>query len=175
MKLSMDVTVRTLSAALLAVAAFGLGCRESDAAGKKSVALASPEGAESKGTISAHVDGKNFKIDTEVGECKVGAECTAKVKLAAQGGYHINKEYPYKILMAPDKNVDFLGKSEKEIFSKTLGDFAAEEKEAVMTVRFTPKAAGDFVLKGNYKLSVCSEQNCQLETQEVALEVKSKR
>ncbi len=159
--------VTFFSASLLALFSAGLSCRESDAAARK----------QASETVTAHLDGNNFKLDTESGECKVGQDCVAKVKLTATGAYHINKEYPYKLTMAPDKSVDFLGKGEKdkEIFSKPLGDFTAEEKEATMSVRFKPKTAGDVALKGTYKMSVCSEQNCQLETKEISLEVKIKK
>ncbi len=164
-----------LSASVVAVVVAGLSCRESDAASRKESPAASQGGQ--AGTVGAHIEGNNFKIDTESGECKVGQECAAKVKLTATGGYHINKEYPYKLTMQADKSVDFLGKNEsdKKVFSKPLGDFTGEEKEATMNVRFKPTAAGDVVLKGTYKMSVCSEQNCQLETKELTLEVKIKK
>jgi hypothetical protein len=121
-----------------------------------------------------HVDGKNFTLDSERdGECKGGSECHVTVKLKAVGDYHINKEYPYKF-KAEGAGVEFLGSDAagKNTFSKSANDFVIiDEKNAVMTIRFKPAAKGMTTIKGTLKMSVCSSQNCQLETQEVVVDV----
>lgn len=125
----------------------------------------------------SHIDGKNFKIDATAGECKAGAECLVIVKLEALGDYHINKEYPYKIKVAEAPGVEFLGSDAggKNVFSKGAGDFKLDsEKTATMTIKFKPAKAGSVTLNGTYKMSVCSAQNCQLETQELSVAVAAK-
>jgi hypothetical protein len=70
--------------------------------------------------------------------------------------------------------VEYLGKDAagKHIFSKTAGDFVEEgEKVAKMAIRFRPAAKGPVTIIGAYKMSICSAQNCQLETQELTITV----
>ena len=40
-----------------------------------------------------------------------------------------------------------------------------------MIVRFKPTSAGEARVSGTYKMSVCSAENCQIETQAVTLVV----
>lgn len=129
---------------------------------------------------SSHIDGKNYKIDTaQSGDCVMGSECHVTVRLSAQGDYHINGEYPYK-LKADGTNIEFLGTDAagKNTFSKSAGDFVvdptvggAPAKGATMTIKFKPNAKGQATITGTFKMSVCSAQNCQLETQEISAAV----
>jgi hypothetical protein len=127
---------------------------------------------------ATHIDGNNFKVDTSVSDCTAGSECTGTVRLEALGGYHINDTYPYKLTVAgaeggktPD-GVELLGKdpANKAVFGKNNGDFEKQaEKVAVVTVRFkAPK--GKVAFAGKFKLSVCSEANCQLDQADVSFE-----
>ncbi len=124
-----------------------------------------------------HVDGKNYKIDIALaGECTVQTECKLEVKLQAVGDFHINKEYPYK-LKAEGSGVTFTGTDAAgpNVFSKAAGDFKIdEEKKATMTVKFKPSKAGPLTIGGTYKMSVCSKDQCQLETQEISATVTAK-
>ena len=121
------------------------------------------------------IEAKDYVLDTSASECKIGAECTAIVKLEALGAYHINKEFPYKLEMEDAEGVEFTGKG-KRVFTRANGDFtSAQEKSGEMKVSFKASKAGDLVLKGKYKMSVCSDKDCQLQTQLVTIEVKSKR
>jgi hypothetical protein len=125
---------------------------------------------------ASKIDGKNFRVEASPhGECKAGGECSVLLRLEALGEYHINKEYPYKFRAERgDGTLEYLGKdaSGTNIFSKSAGDFKTEgEQKAVMTVRFKAAKAGDATVTGVYKLSVCSAQNCQLESPRLALVV----
>ena len=94
------------------------------------------------------------------------------LRLAAGGEYHVNKEYPYKFVATAAPGVQFLGNGEPNTFSRSSGDFREDgEKAATMTVRFKPTAAGEARVTGTYKMSVCSAENCQVETQAVQLAV----
>ena len=160
--------VGVLCAAAAAVLAVATGCKDSSANQTSGASQASAPAA------SSHVDGKNYKIDAkQVGDCNAGAECKVAVRLEAQGDYHINGEYPYK-LKADATGVEFLGTDAagKNTFSKSAGDFVVEAgsppKAGTMTVKFKPAAKGNVTINGTFKMSVCSAQNCQLETQEVS-------
>jgi len=146
---------------------------------KDSEAASAPKETAQASEVKAgpHIDGKNFKLDfAQSGECKAGAECSATIKLDAIGDYHINKEYPYKF-KADGAAFEFLGKDAagKNVFSKGAGDFTIDgEKNATMTIHFKAAKAGSAPITGQYKMSVCSAQNCQLETQELSLNVSVK-
>jgi hypothetical protein len=123
---------------------------------------------------SARVEGNHFAIDLVAPVCEVGKPCAMSVRLQAQGDYHMNKEYPYKVTMNDVAGVEMLGKGPANVFAKPA-DFREEgEKAATMTVSFKPTAApkdGKVVLSGTYKMSVCSEANCQIEQQAISLAV----
>ncbi len=120
--------------------------------------------------------GNNFVLQATTGACKKGEECVLTLRLEAQGAYHINDTYPYKFTPAKkddkplSENVEFV----KDSFTKVAGDFTKDtEKVGTMTIRFKPTAAKGKII-GIYKMSVCSEQNCQLEQQEIQLDVDAK-
>jgi hypothetical protein len=126
-----------------------------------------------------HVDGNNYKVDTSVGDCAAGAECTGTIRLEALGAYHINDTYPYKFtVFGPDagsatsSGLELLGKdpNNRGVFGKNTGEFEKQgEKVAVVTVRFkAPK--GPVAFAGRFKMSVCSEANCQLEQADLRFE-----
>lgn len=94
------------------------------------------------------------------------------LRLAVTGDYHVNKEYPYKFIAAAAPNVAFLGKGDANLFTRAAGDFSEQgEKAATMTVRFKPASAGNAKVSGNFKLSVCSADQCQISEQAVSLDV----
>jgi|HubBroStandDraft_1064217.scaffolds.fasta_scaffold604406_2 hypothetical protein len=133
--------------------------------------------SKSKVAVAAgpHVDGNHYIIDAvPAGDCAAGANCAVTVKLAAQGDYHVNQQYPYKFTAAQAAGVTYLGSDTNgpNVFTKTAGDFAiGDEKTATMTVKFKAAAKGSVAIGGTFKLSVCSSQNCQLEQQDVSVNV----
>ena len=175
MTIRFQTSVGVLCAAAAAVLAIATGCKDSSANQSGSAAQGSAQANAPAG--QSHIDGKNYKIDAkQVGDCAAGTECKVAVRLEAQGDYHINAEYPYK-LKADAPGVEFLGTDAagKNTFSKSAGDFVTEPgsppKAGTMTVKFKPGAKGNVTINGTFKMSVCSAQNCQLETQEVSAPV----
>ncbi|HEY8079417.1 MAG TPA: hypothetical protein VIF62_35040, partial [Labilithrix sp.] len=49
---------------------------------------------------SAHLSGKNFALDVASPGCRADTPCAMTIKLAATGEYHINDQYPYKLVPA---------------------------------------------------------------------------
>jgi hypothetical protein len=127
---------------------------------------------------SAHVDGNHFTIDgAPTADCAAGATCVVAVKLAAQAEFHINQQYPYKFTALPATGVTYLGSdaANPNVFTKTAGDFTiADEKNATMNIKFKVAQKGAVTIGGTFKLSVCSSANCQLESQDVAVNVTAK-
>ena len=120
--------------------------------------------------------GNNFTVNANVAACTSGADCTITLKLEAKGDFHVNKEYPYKFKATAANGVTYLGKDPAgaDTFSKTAGDFvldSANEKVGTMTLKFKSANKGSVAIAGVFKLSVCSAQNCQLETANVSVPV----
>jgi hypothetical protein len=120
--------------------------------------------------------GNNFVVNATVASCAANAECKVDLRLEASGGFHVNKEYPYKFKASAVNGVTYLGKDPAgvDVFSKAAGDFALDagnEKVGTMTIRFKSASKGNVSIGGVFKLSVCSAQNCQLEQANVTIPV----
>lgn len=105
-----------------------------------------------------------YRVDAQpVAPCPVGSTCEAQLVLTALGGYHVNDEYPTKFVVdaASEARVDGEG-------TFRIGG----EKHGTMTVKFTPTKPGA-KLVGTFKLSVCSEENCEIESPTITLAVPS--
>jgi len=94
--------------------------------------------------------------------CTSGAPCEARVVLTALGDYHINKDYPFKFVGEPAPTLALDGDA---AFALT------DAKHGTLTLRFTPRAAGAQTLAGIFKLSVCSDDTCEIEKPRLALAV----
>jgi hypothetical protein len=169
---ALTTTLGLVAAGAFTVLVIATGCsKDSSAAPRENVSPATANVA----TVGAgsHVDGKNFKLDVTAEPCKAKAECKLSVLLEATGDFHINKEYPYK-LKAEGQGVVFKGTDAAgpNVFSKGAGDFKIdEEKKATMTVKYVADKPGNVTINGTYKMSVCSKDSCQLETQELSMSV----
>lgn len=94
--------------------------------------------------------------------CTSGASCEAALVLTALGNYHVNKDYPFKFVADPAMATQVDGQ----------GTFAfGDAKHGTMTITFRPPAPGTTKLVGTFKLSVCSDENCEIETPKLELEV----
>jgi hypothetical protein len=166
--------VSAAGAAVIAVSAFAIiemACTKDSAA---ATAPSTKSGSVVGMAAGPHIDGNHFTIDAIAGDCAAGGSCAVTVKLVAQADYHINQQYPYKFTAIQAPGVTFLGTDTNgpHIFTKTGGDFAInDEKTGTMTVKFKPGAKGALSIGGTFKLSVCSAQNCQLEQQDIAVNV----
>jgi hypothetical protein len=93
--------------------------------------------------------------------CAPGATCEARLVLTALGEYHVNKDYPFKFVGEPAA-VPIDGE----------GAFAIDDaRHLTMTVKFRPAAPGTAVLVGTFKLSVCSDDTCEIEKPTIELAV----
>jgi hypothetical protein len=106
-----------------------------------------------------------FRVDAKpIAPCPVNATCEAQLVLTALGDYHVNDEYPAKFVADPSSGVRIDGEGTFKI---------SGEKHGTMRVRFTPTQPGPAKLVGTFKLSVCSEENCEIESPKIALDVTS--
>jgi hypothetical protein len=130
------------------------------------VAVAAPARDDAR---PAQVAGDPYTVKTEVvGDCKAGAECTAKITLnVTEPDFHVNDQYPFKFTAAAE-GVEFKGAG-GNVFHQ--GDFVREKKTATMTVKFKPANKGSLTITGKYKICVCSEKVCQPQTIDVSIPV----
>jgi hypothetical protein len=116
---------------------------------------------------SASPQKTDYTLATSTSDCVAGAPCSLTLRLAATSGYHINDQYPYKYTATNVAAVDFQGtdRQGKNVFSKDAGDFAKQGPTVgVMTVKFTPQEKGSVTIDGTFKLSVCSDANCEIDS-----------
>lgn len=178
-------TKRVGIVAVLAVLAAGVACSKPDDDASKKAAPApaeiptiaisgTPRPAAPPPPTAApgplRIEGTNFVVTADAATCAVGQECTMTVRLASTSGYHVNKQYPYKFVATSSPGLTFLGKPEASTFSRESGDFREEsDTNATMTVRFKPESKGSASVAGTFKMSVCSDENCQVEQTPIAL------
>jgi hypothetical protein len=94
--------------------------------------------------------------------CASGSTCESDLVLTALGGYHVNKDYPFK----------FVGDPANEAVLDGIGTFALNgEKRGTLTIKFRPDKPGTTKVVGTFKLSVCSDENCEIETPKLELAV----
>jgi hypothetical protein len=116
------------------------------------------------GTERAPLAGKPFyRIDPGPAvPCASGAACKAHLVLTALGSYHVNQDYPFKFVGEPAPAPPVEGD----------GAFALDDaKHGTLTVTFRPAAAGTARLVGTFKLSVCNDDTCEIETPRIELAV----
>jgi hypothetical protein len=90
--------------------------------------------------------------------CAAGTTCEATLVLTALGAYHVNKDYPTKFLATSPLD----GAPAFALTDATHG---------TMTVRFKPPSPGTTTLTGTFKLSVCSDDTCEIEQPQISLPV----
>lgn len=106
---------------------------------------------------------KLFRIElAPLAPCKATAACEAKLVVHALGGYKVNAEYPTRFVATPVQGVTVEKTGKFAVGSKTTG---------TMTVTFRAAAAGTATISGALKLSVCTEEICEIAAPVVAFDV----
>ena len=155
---------------ILALAAAGCG-KDGHASARDDRGVPAPQGGECGHTAC----GSNFFVDAaQAGDCPAGANCSAKLSLVATGDFHINDQYPYKFKADDAAGITFRGtdRGGPNVFSKDADDWhKTGAQSGVMNLTFQAADKGARSITGNFKLSVCSAQSCQLEQQTLTVPV----
>lgn len=108
---------------------------------------------------AAPLAGKPFyRVDQgPAAPCASGRACQARIALTALGDYHVNVDYPFKFIAARDA---LAGPPIDGPGAFALGD----AKHGTLTVTFHPTQPGTAKLRGTFKLSVCSDATCEIES-----------
>lgn len=129
-------------------------------------AAAGAEPAAAPATGKPQVSGEGFEVALEAPKAalKGGQAGAVEVVLQAKAPFHVNDKYPIKLKLKETPGVKYS--------SLTIGKDAAkvEAMKAVMPVSFTPEA-GKRTVAGTFSFSVCTEDKCLMEKQELALDV----
>jgi hypothetical protein len=94
--------------------------------------------------------------------CTVATSCEARVVVTALAGYKVNPEYPHK----------FVAEVSPELAIEGTGTFTVDDAgRGTMTIRFRPARSGTLTLAGTLKLSVCTDEECQIEAPRLSFSV----
>jgi hypothetical protein len=94
--------------------------------------------------------------------CAAGAPCEARLVLTALGAYKVNRDYPFKFIADPAPGVAVDG----------TGAFALDDaRGGTLTLRFRAARPGPVRLTGTFKLSVCTEEECEIEEPKISFEL----
>ena len=112
------------------------------------------------------VSGEGFEVSVEppAASLKAGQAGAVEVVLHAKAPFHVNDKYPIKLKLKETPGVKYA--------NLTIGKDAAkvENMKAVVPVSFTPEA-GKRTVAGTFSFSVCTEDKCLMEKQDLALDV----
>ena len=136
------------------------------ARGAEPKAEEAPAAAAAAGELKSKVSEDSYDLKLEPsGTYKVGTEGAVQIVLDAKTPFKVNQEYPYSFALNEAAGVKFAS-------MKVTGDAVKlEQKRATMSVPFTPSEAGERTISGTFKFSVCTEEQCLIKKQELALAV----
>jgi hypothetical protein len=99
--------------------------------------------------VFARSAGDHWTVEASApGDCQVGADCAATLRVRATGAYHVNREFPHKFI-ADATGVAFPAGSRFTAFSYE------SDTAGVLPVRFQGTAAGTATLSGSLRTCVC--------------------
>jgi hypothetical protein len=103
-----------------------------------------------------------YRVDAGPVRCAVGSPCDVRIRLTALDGYKVNEEYPFKLVAEPSADLAVDGSGTFSVLERTRG-------ELVVSVRAT--RAGSHELAGTFKLSVCTDEHCEIQQPRIALAI----
>lgn len=151
---------RELAAIALAVAVAAPACKKD-----REPAAAAPSAAAARGPGMPEplATGASYRVDLGPRTpCAAGAPCEARLVLSALGGYKVNREYPFKFVADPAPGVAVDG----------TGAFAFDDaKTGTLTLAYRAERGGPARFAGTFKLSVCTDESCIIESPKLAFEL----
>jgi len=117
---------------------------------------------------SAAFAADNYDVSVKSASGKAGEKATATVSVKAKNGYHINKEYPHKLILTAVDGVTL----DKE--KLVAADAALSEESLSFNVGATAGAAGTKTIDATLKSAVCTKDACVPFTETVKITVTAK-
>lgn len=117
---------------------------------------------------SAAFAADNYDLKVKGASGKAGEKTTATVKITPKGAFHVNMEYPHKLVLTTPDGVTV----EK---AKLAASDAKVSKEAIeFQVAATSASAGKKTITGELKFAVCTDNECKPTTEKVSIEIDAK-
>jgi hypothetical protein len=150
---------RAAHALLLALTLVGCNRTNASESAAKPVAP-TPAPPVAASTVFAH---KLFRIElAPLPPCKPTSPCDVALVVHSLDGYKVNAEYPTKFVATPSPGVTVAG----------TGTFAVSAKDVgTMTIAVTAAQAGTARVMGAFKLSVCTDDVCEIAAPQIAFDV----
>jgi hypothetical protein len=118
---------------------------------KKTFSLAALLIAATTGTALADAD---YALTINAPSAKASAKGVAKIKVQPKGKYHINQDFPTKLIMAAPSGVRL---EKTTLTAKDAVKF--EDDKAEFDVEFTSDSAGKKSFNGELRFAVCEGEN----------------
>jgi hypothetical protein len=159
-------------AAALAVAA---ACHSSDGAKagpdqpppQHPVASDSGKGPAGGGSPVQTGDDSSFNLKVAPPDAgKAGAEQVAHITVTPGSGYHVNQDFPTKLVITPPDGVQV---AKAELHKEDAAAFDTSHLQ--FDVKLTPAKAGTFKVAGTLKFAVCTDTSCDPKKREIAFDV----
>jgi hypothetical protein len=118
---------------------------------------------------SPKVGEANFSVWMQSAKAhKVGQPGVVEVVLIPKNGFKCNDAYPYKIkLNDPPAGISY----PQPVVRKE--SMSVSPQRSVMRVPFTPTAAGEARISGKFSFSVCTSDQCLIDSRDLAITVKA--
>lgn len=97
---------------------------------------------------------------------KPGAETIAKVVVTPGSGYHVNKDYPTKLVLQPPAGVTI---AKAELVTADAAKLT--DNELVFDVKLTAAQPGTYTVDGRFKFAVCTESTCDPKKKKITLQL----
>jgi hypothetical protein len=124
--------------------------------------------------LRLHADEGTLAI-TPPADAKAGSEVVAKITLTPTAAYHVNMDFPIKLVLDQNANVSFAKAELKAGGQAKQGDAEAlDERQLVFAVKLTPSQSGNYTVNGSFKFAVCNETQCLPKKEPIAIQIAAK-
>jgi hypothetical protein len=165
-------TVVVLAAALGVSVALAQACSHADSKSSGSadpVASGSAKGAAPAPAPSVGDDKNDSSFNLQIASpdaVKAGSEAIAHVTVTPGSGFHVNQEFPTKLVVTPTDGVAI---AKAELHKEDAAAFS--ENKLQFDVKMTPSKAGTYKVAAMLKFAVCTESSCDPKKREIAFDV----
>ncbi|HVK65816.1 MAG TPA: hypothetical protein VM694_15140 [Polyangium sp.] len=112
--------------------------------------------------------GDKYDLKISPASGKSGDKATATVTIKAKGEYHVNLEYPHKLILKAPDGVTL------EKAKLVAADAKVSKEELSFTVVATAAAPGKRTIEAELKGAVCTEKTCEPFSETISIPVDAK-
>ncbi|HLT36212.1 MAG TPA: hypothetical protein VK034_08000 [Enhygromyxa sp.] len=109
---------------------------------------------------------KEYTLQIDPGEATVGEESKVSIRVVPQGEWHMNLEFPTKLVIEPPTGTTVAKPKLEKADAVKL-----DEQGCEFAIAFTPSEAGAKTFTGEFKFAVCQDEACVPKTEKLQFEV----